>query len=50
MTDIGQQLGAFAKVRQEYFKTEAVPSTTVQFSGLAHPDYLVEIEAIALLD
>jgi enamine deaminase RidA (YjgF/YER057c/UK114 family) len=50
LTDIGQQLGAVAKVRQGYFTTETVPSTTVEIPRLASPDYLVEIEAIAILD
>ncbi|MBI2881118.1 MAG: RidA family protein [Candidatus Tectomicrobia bacterium] len=50
LTDIRQQLGAVAKVRQEYFTSAAVPSTTVEVSRLAHPDALLEIEAIAVLD
>lgn len=50
LTDIRQQLGAVAKVRQGYFGSEAVPSTTVEVSRLADPEALVEIEAIALLD
>jgi reactive intermediate/imine deaminase len=50
LTSITDQLGAVSKVRQEHFKTEAVPSTTVEVSALAHPDCLLEIEAIALMD
>lgn len=50
LTNITNQLGVVAKVRQEYFKTESVPSTTVEVSALAHPDCLLEIEAIALMN
>jgi enamine deaminase RidA (YjgF/YER057c/UK114 family) len=49
-TDVANHAGAIRKVRREYFTTEAVPSTTVQIPCLVHPDCLVEIEAIAILD
>ncbi len=50
LTDIDKQLAAVAKVRQEYFVSEPIPSTTVEVSRLADPDALVEIEAIAVLE
>ena len=49
-TDLDAHLGVIAKLRQEYFKKGPVASTTVQVSRLVHPDWLVEIEAIAVLD
>lgn len=49
-TDLANHVGVIAKVRREYFTTGAVPSTTVQIPRLVHPDCLVEIEAIAILD
>ena len=40
-------LDAFRRVRNRFF-TDAFPPNTLLFvSGLAHPDYLVEIEAVA---
>ena len=42
-------LDAFRRVRNRFF-TDAFPPNTLLFvSGLAHPDYLVEIEAVAYL-
>ena len=42
-------LDAFRRVRNRFF-TDAFPPNTLLFvSGLAHPDYLVEIEAVAFL-
>jgi enamine deaminase RidA (YjgF/YER057c/UK114 family) len=38
-----------ATVRQEFFGTKAPASTLVQVAALSHPDYLVEIEAIAVV-
>ena len=49
LTDIDKQLAAVGKVRQEYFVSEPVPSTTVGVPRLADPDALVEIEAIVIL-
>ena len=37
-------------VRQEYLGSAPPTSTTVQVSALAHPDYMVEISAIAMID
>lgn len=36
-------------VREEFFGKKGPASTLVQVVALAHPDYLVEIEAIAVL-
>lgn len=41
--------GAIARVRERYFKGANPASTLVEVSALAHPDLLVEIEAIAVL-
>lgn len=49
-TDLEAHLGVISKIRQEYFKSGPVSSTTVQVSGLVDPDWLVEIEAIAILE
>lgn len=37
-------------VRDEYLGKPLPTSTTVQISALAHPDYMVEISAIAMVD
>lgn len=37
-------------IRQEYFGTAWPTSTTVEVSRLAHPDMMVEIEAVAVAD
>jgi 2-iminobutanoate/2-iminopropanoate deaminase len=50
LTDIGRHLEDIAKVRQEYFTSEPVPSTTVGVAALADPDALVEIEANVVLE
>ena len=48
LTDRGH-LEAFRRARNRFF-TDAFPPNTLLFvSGLAHPDYLVEIEAVAFL-
>ncbi len=49
-TNLDAHLGVIAKLRQEYFTKGPVASTTVQVSRLVHPDWLLEIEAIAVLD
>jgi enamine deaminase RidA (YjgF/YER057c/UK114 family) len=38
-----------AVVREEFFGKKAPASTLVQISALAYPDWLIEIEAIAVL-
>lgn len=49
-TDLDVQLPVITKVRREYFPGEPVASTTVQVSRLVHPDWLLEIEAVAILE
>ena len=49
-TDLDAHLGVITKIRREYFPKEPVASTTVQIPRLVHPDWLIEIEAIAVLD
>ncbi|MCX5660839.1 MAG: RidA family protein [Planctomycetota bacterium] len=49
LTDRGQ-LAGFRKVRNETLPTPYPPNTLVFISGLASPDYLVEIEAIAVVE
>ena len=42
-------LDAFRRVRNRFFRDSFPPNTLLFVSGLAHPDYLVEIEAVAFL-
>ena len=42
-------LEAFRRVRNRFFRVPSPPNTLLFVSGLAHPDYLVEIEAVAFL-
>ncbi|HSF05234.1 MAG TPA: RidA family protein [Methylomirabilota bacterium] len=39
----------FRAVRDEFFGSKGPASTLVEVSALAHPDYLIEIEAIAVI-
>ena len=41
---------ALRKVRSRYFTGDFPASTLIQVAGFANPDYLFEIEAIAILD
>jgi len=43
------RLDAFRRVRNRFFSDPFPPNTLLFVNGLAHPDYLVEIEAIAVL-
>jgi enamine deaminase RidA (YjgF/YER057c/UK114 family) len=36
-------------IRAEFFPRKAPASTLVQVGALAHPDWLIEIEAIAVI-
>jgi len=36
-------------VREEFFGARGPASTMVEVSALAHPDYLIEVEAIAVI-
>ena len=38
-----------APIREEFFGTKGPASTLVEISALAHPDWMIEIEAIAVL-
>ena len=38
-----------APVREEFFGTKGPASTLVEISALAHPDWMIEIEAIAVI-
>ncbi len=49
-TDLNAHMGVITKIRREHFPKEPVASTTVQGPRLVHPDWLIEIEAIAVLD
>ena len=42
-------LQAFRHVRNRFFSDPFPPNTLLFINGLAHPDYLVEIEAVAFL-
>lgn len=47
-----RDMGDFAaihEVRAEYFREPLPASTMVEVSALAHPDYLIEITAIAVI-
>src|SRR5919198_4571377 len=39
----------YNRVRQQYYKKNSPTSTLVIISGLAHPDYLIEINGVAVL-
>ena len=39
----------FRAVRDEFFGAKGPASTLVEVSALAHPDYLIEVEAIAVI-
>jgi len=39
----------FRAVREEFFGSKGPASTMVEVSALAHPDYLIEVEAIAVV-
>ncbi len=39
----------YNRVRQQYYKKSSPTSTLVIVTGLAHPDYLIEIAGVAVL-
>jgi len=39
----------YNRVRQQYYKKNSPTSTLVIITGLAHPDYLIEINGVAVL-
>lgn len=42
--------GAARDARQEFFGDDTPASTTVVVSGFGHPDILIEVDAVAVLD
>ena len=48
VTDVSNR-PAFRAVRDEFFGKKGPASTMIEVSKLAHPDYLIEIEAIAIM-
>jgi|SRR6185369_547638 len=48
LTDMNHRVD-LAPVREEFFGKKAPASTMVQISALAHPDWMIEIEAIAVI-
>lgn len=38
-----------APIREEFFGTKGPASTLVEISALAHPDWMIEIEAVAVI-
>jgi 2-iminobutanoate/2-iminopropanoate deaminase len=48
LTDISRRVD-LAPVREEFFGKKSPASTMVQISALAHPDWMIEIEAIAVI-
>lgn len=49
-TDMDAHVPIYAPIRAEYFDNQNVPSSYVEVRRLVHPDCLIEIEAIAILD
>jgi enamine deaminase RidA (YjgF/YER057c/UK114 family) len=49
VTDVSQ-ISAFREVRQQYFTGNLPASTFVQVVSLARPEYLLEIEAIVVVE
>jgi reactive intermediate/imine deaminase len=48
LTDMAHRQ-AVAQVRNSYFRGDLPASTLLEVKALAHPDFLIEIEAIAVL-
>jgi enamine deaminase RidA (YjgF/YER057c/UK114 family) len=49
VTDLAQ-LGAMREVRQRYFNANPPASTLIQVVALARPEYLLEIEAVLVVE
>ena len=45
----GDFKGQARAVRDEFFGPKGPASTMVEVSALAHPDYLIEVEAVAII-
>jgi len=48
VTDVRYRLD-FRVVREEFFGAKGPASTMVEVSSLSHPDYLIEVEALAIV-
>jgi enamine deaminase RidA (YjgF/YER057c/UK114 family) len=48
VTDISQ-LAALREIRTKYYGANPPASTLVQIVALAHPDLMIEVEAIAIV-
>jgi enamine deaminase RidA (YjgF/YER057c/UK114 family) len=48
VTDVGNRPD-YRAVRDEFFGAKGPASTLVEVSALAHPDYLIEVEAVAFV-
>jgi len=48
VTDVRRRMD-FRTVRDEFFGPRGPASTMVQVASLSHPDYLIEVEAIAVI-
>ena len=48
LTDVGQR-PAFREIRDAFLGKKGPASTMIGVAALAHPDYLIEIEAIAII-
>ena len=48
VTDMGYRAD-LAPLREEYFGKKGPASTLIEISALAHPDWMIEIEAIAVV-
>ena len=48
VTDVRRRMD-FRVVRDEFFGPRGPASTMVEVSSLSHPDYLIEVEAVAIL-
>ena len=48
VTDVRNR-AEYRAVREEFFGSKGPASTMVQVSALAHPDYLIEVEAVAIV-
>ena len=50
VTNMAEYLGKAGAIRRDYFPQDFPASTLVEVKSLAHPEFMVEIEAIAALD
>jgi len=50
LVDVARDLEGYLRVRRQYFPADPPPSTLIETPALVHPDYLVEIKAVAELN